>query len=222
MKKNKLKFNIGSIFEREEGANIKAEFDDKVSFSDDVLVKPVPLKASFMFMKLNREINVTAMNVETETGFTCSRCLEKFVLPIRIPIIERQFLYDKPHGAEDLDDLYLVDVKTTTIDLNELMRQEILLHFPIIPLCSSKCKGLCVVCGKNLNKGKCQHMQTVSFEDSAEETIMHKPLSQLKDLLITEKHGKTTSNQKKSPTKSDTKKIQRIQKKSPKTARRKN
>ncbi|MFA5147670.1 MAG: YceD family protein [Candidatus Omnitrophota bacterium] len=50
------------------------------------------------------------------------------------------------------------DIKgKTVLDLTEDIRQEIILEYPIKPLCRESCKGLCQVCGKSLNDGDCGH-----------------------------------------------------------------
>ncbi len=41
------------------------------------------------------------------------------------------------------------------LDLDELVREDILLDLPSKYLCSPDCKGLCPKCGKNLNEGPC-------------------------------------------------------------------
>ncbi len=41
------------------------------------------------------------------------------------------------------------------IDLDPLVREEILLALPGYPLCREGCKGLCPVCGQNLNEREC-------------------------------------------------------------------
>lgn len=50
---------------------------------------------------------------------------------------------------------YQVDNFNPVIDLNPDIREEIILDYPIRPLCTPGCKGLCLECGKNLNEGKC-------------------------------------------------------------------
>jgi len=69
----------------------------------------------------------------------CSRCLEGFGSDFKKKI--------------DLN--YPVDKSLPIIDLNPEIREEIIIDFPIKPLCKPDCKGLCVRCGKNLNEGKC-------------------------------------------------------------------
>jgi uncharacterized protein len=41
------------------------------------------------------------------------------------------------------------------VDLEETLREEVLLALPIAHVCDEACKGLCARCGKNLNEGTC-------------------------------------------------------------------
>ena len=59
------------------------------------------------------------------------------------------------------------------IDLQPLIREYALLEVPINPICKPDCKGLCPVCGEDLNQVDCGH------KDIARES----PFSALKDLL---------------------------------------
>lgn len=54
---------------------------------------------------------------------------------------------------EDNDDIVLVP--DMELDLDELCRNDVLLHIPMKHLCREDCKGICVGCGKNLNEGEC-------------------------------------------------------------------
>lgn len=44
-----------------------------------------------------------------------------------------------------------------TIRLDPLIREEILLNLPMDVLCQAECKGLCSVCGQDLNERECGH-----------------------------------------------------------------
>jgi uncharacterized metal-binding protein YceD (DUF177 family) len=46
---------------------------------------------------------------------------------------------------------------TDVVDITEDVRQEIILAYPMIPLCDPACKGLCRSCGANLNRVSCGH-----------------------------------------------------------------
>ncbi len=41
------------------------------------------------------------------------------------------------------------------IDFSEIIAESIILEKPMKPLCGPNCRGLCPVCGKNLNMGQC-------------------------------------------------------------------
>lgn len=43
------------------------------------------------------------------------------------------------------------------IDFGPILREYLLLEMPIKPLCKPDCKGLCTVCGENLNLTTCEH-----------------------------------------------------------------
>ncbi len=55
----------------------------------------------------------------------------------------------------DADDLDLFPYKGEEVDLEPLMREQILLAVPFAPLCSESCLGLCPVCGIDRNTGTC-------------------------------------------------------------------
>jgi uncharacterized protein len=42
-----------------------------------------------------------------------------------------------------------------TIDLDPLVREQVLLALPMHAVCRDDCKGLCGSCGRNLNEGEC-------------------------------------------------------------------
>lgn len=57
--------------------------------------------------------------------------------------------------SSEQDDDAFVAVPEERLDLDELLREDILLDLPSKFLCSPDCKGLCPRCGKNLNEGPC-------------------------------------------------------------------
>ena len=72
-------------------------------------------------------------------SLVCSRCLNEF----------------KSELKKKLELNYPVDKDQRLIDLGPDIREEIILDYPIQPLCVVNCKGLCPKCGKNLNEGGC-------------------------------------------------------------------
>lgn len=98
--------------------------------------------------------------VETVIRLTCCRCLEEFDLPLAVefeytlvPVVDDP-KEDVELAIEDLESGYY---RGNTIDLGEIVVEQIVLQIPIKPLCSDSCKGLCPVCGINLNTESCDH-----------------------------------------------------------------
>lgn len=91
---------------------------------------------------------------------TCGRCLASFTYVARFEIEEMYrpsidvitgLPLEKDPEVED----YLWIDHNHILDLNESIRQSIIVSIPIAPVCDESCKGLCPYCGKNLNEGSC-------------------------------------------------------------------
>ena len=76
----------------------------------------------------------------------CVRCLGEISDDLEVDIQE---LYVYP-GVEPDDDL-ASRVEGDLVDLEPLLRDEVVLDLPFQPLCRDDCLGLCVECGANLN-----------------------------------------------------------------------
>lgn len=81
-----------------------------------------------------------------EVSGQCSRCLE----PIEGErSFELQELFFHPGKEVDEEESLIVD---ETIDLEEVLRDAVVLELPFSPLCDPDCPGLCQDCGFNLNE----------------------------------------------------------------------
>lgn len=95
----------------------------------------------------------------TEVRLECGRCLSEFQYPVGAEIQEEYRLQRIGDAIRvyplDEDDAASNLVVNNVLDLDELIRQSVLIAVPIQPLCKADCKGLCPSCGQNLNMGKC-------------------------------------------------------------------
>lgn len=82
----------------------------------------------------------------------CVRCLTGFKQSLHIEFTE---LY--AFSQKYVTDSGLLMPESAIIDLAPVLREYILLEIPISPLCRTDCKGLCPVCGNNLNESTCNH-----------------------------------------------------------------
>ena len=72
----------------------------------------------------------------------CSRCLDPIESEVKVDFVEL-FAY----SLTSEDDLVVEDEK---IDLEQVIRDEVVPSLPSQPLCSANCLGLCVDCGEKL------------------------------------------------------------------------
>jgi uncharacterized protein len=168
-----LVFDVSKLIDQSTGTRDEYSFEGPVKFAEMTLKAPIQGKVEIM--RIDEGVNVRVTNLETKAQFTCDRCLESYTQPILVKSAERIFYEKTPSKIEDINDLYLMDKKHWKIDISEMLRQEIMLHFPANLVCSSGCKGLCSICGKDKNKGKCKCKKVEIGE--------YKPLAKLKELL---------------------------------------
>jgi uncharacterized protein len=88
----------------------------------------------------------------TQSSIECVRCLAESSLTFPIDISDL-FIYPPPDPIDPYNP-YFVD-EGGFIDLSPIVREEGVLAVPIQVLCQPECKGLCSICGQNLNEGTC-------------------------------------------------------------------
>ena len=123
---------------------------------DFTVVAPVEL--AFDIYKDKDQFRL-AGTVKTVLELPCSRCLEPFTTVIDTPFELRY----QPHTAVindverqvEEDDLTTAFYENEEIDLGQLMHEQFYLALPMKPLCQADCKGLCAICGTNLNRTTC-------------------------------------------------------------------
>ncbi len=145
-----LRINIGFLFNQPIGTNRDFTFDFPV----------VALSPDFEVTRFNGSAHIsrTPQGLLVEADFTgyliqeCVRCLEEFSQPLHTHYTELFTFRFRRNVETELvvpDDGY--------INLAPLTRDYLLLELPIKPLCRPDCKGLCPVCGINLNETLCEH-----------------------------------------------------------------
>lgn len=81
----------------------------------------------------------------------CSRCGEIFTYSAEVPLYE-EFL---PPESPELEGGMFIYVDEE-VELDEMLRQNIISALPMQPVCREDCRGLCPSCGRNLNLSSCR------------------------------------------------------------------
>jgi uncharacterized protein len=105
--------------------------------TEDVRFKG-PIKVTASLSRITNAVTI-GLDLEARIIFVCSRCIEHF---------DWDFKKHIPLN-------YSVDKSEHEIDLDPEIREDIIIEYPLKPLCRPDCKGLCLVCGSNLNLKEC-------------------------------------------------------------------
>jgi uncharacterized protein len=91
---------------------------------------------------------------------TCSRCAAEWLEPTVFPfdlVLAPARAQSAPREDIELtrDDVQFTYYEGEVIELDDALREQVILQLPEYPLCQPDCKGLCQRCGGNRNEGKC-------------------------------------------------------------------
>lgn len=145
-----MKIDISNIL-KANGISLNVEFNDIVEGLDqidDELVFNNPVDFKGIFVNIGGIIKMEG-RIKTSYMAKCSRCLADFAKEIDIEVKE-EFV---PQEELKDDDVYYYQAKS--IELDKVLRDNIILSLPAKQVCSEECKGFCPVCGANLNKESC-------------------------------------------------------------------
>jgi uncharacterized protein len=148
-----LRLNVGFLIGQAIGYSREFPFDvARISLPPDLVLTNLTGVA-----RLTRTPQGLLSQIKMQASATaeCGRCLVAYQQPL----------------TADITELYAFTQRTATetglilpedghIDLEPLVREYMLLEMPINPLCRPDCKGLCSVCGGNLNEFTCHHEAT--------------------------------------------------------------
>jgi len=161
----------------------KTHFKERVNGLELQWRSPLPQLVEYplveVFVEKRPRLIILNLSMEFQLRLTCSRCLEEFISTFKekTPYYIR-FGREKITREKHLSEEEVVTLWTTeeVLDLTPLIRETMVLAIPMKPLCSTSCKGLCPICGVNLNRRSCSHTkEELSFKITK--------LSKLKDLL---------------------------------------
>src|SRR5262249_24606416 len=138
--------------------DLSGDFARATLVDTEAEAESVKLKASADLTRAGIEV-LARGTVAGDVTMVCSRCAGPAHVVLDAPF-EGLFLprdADAPPPDEEnpQDELDVAIYDNDEIDLEDTLREELLVALPYAPLCSETCKGLCPTCGKDLNEGPC-------------------------------------------------------------------
>jgi len=131
---------------------------DELGSLDDRMSLVEPVEVSGKVRLAGAEVFVNG-HIETRAQVECDRCLQRVDVEVKadfaLPYITGAD-YESSGTAELTEDEMSVSVfDGESIDIDEIVKEQILLAVPARMLCRPDCRGICPECGIDKNTGDC-------------------------------------------------------------------
>lgn len=147
-----LLLNVGFVAQQSIGYNREFHFEcSSVALKPDFQVRN--LEGGIIFSRTSEGL-LARGKFRAAIDAVCGRCLTSFMLSIETDFTE--LITFATHAVEDSEIIYPEDGQ---IDFAPIVGDYLFLEIPINPICQPDCKGLCLVCGNDLNNEECNHSQ---------------------------------------------------------------
>jgi len=98
-------------------------------------------------------------HVDTRAQVECDRCLKPIELPVNADF-ELEYISSSEYESSAVAELTEAEMSVSVfdgdaIDVDEIVKEQILLAVPTRMLCREDCKGICPQCGTDMNTGEC-------------------------------------------------------------------
>ncbi len=165
-----MKISLKEIIEGQKtllDLDVDIRLDDEAYLGDEIsIVSPI----NFLGKIISQSEKIFIVGkYSCDIEFICHRCVKHFTKKIEGNIEEELVLNDSEESKTE--DFY--SINNYMIDLGEIVRSELTLSLPIKVICDDKCRGLCPVCGVDLNTEEC----------TCEQDKIDPRLAKLKELL---------------------------------------
>lgn len=151
-----MKIDVREI-KRSHGLSRQVRFESEGPLEGLQLAAPVV--ADLKLTNVGSRVLVTG-SLESAVRLECSRCAADYVQPLDVEVDEQFLPHDSPEApsAEEVEpeQLNVFTYENEQIELDEVIRQNLVASLPFKPLCAEDCQGLCSQCGANLNETPCQ------------------------------------------------------------------
>ena len=116
---------------------------------------PVHCPTPFHIVLKNLDFGKAKLSLQGQAVYElpCDRCLSVTKVTVEI---DSDFEIFSPGAIPDEESAEEQDfVEESVLNTDALIQKEISLQWPMKVLCHEECKGICPVCGRNLNEGEC-------------------------------------------------------------------
>ncbi|MGE5316284.1 MAG: YceD family protein [Acidobacteriota bacterium] len=145
-----MKINISGLstgFHTFEVSQSAQTMDLPGNFLGDVTVRVSLEKTSWQIL--------ATIRATVNASFQCDRCADDFTAPIDVTFDAVYSWDETDRSAAEDENFFILAEGQNAIDLTDVVREYLVLAVPAKTLCREECRGLCPVCGTNLNEHTC-------------------------------------------------------------------
>ena len=145
--------NLSDVFTSQMKEETKEIPIEMTVYKDGISEYPILEKtpASFTFTSIGVGKVSVKGNATVVLQMQCDRCLKEVHQPVQLQF---ETEVDSPDVEIDEDDVQDF-MDNYSLDVEEFINNEILMSLPAKVVCKEDCKGICKVCGNDLNLGEC-------------------------------------------------------------------
>ena len=111
-----------------------------------------PVSVTGEFVNIGGSIELSA-KADCGLEYMCDRCCETFESEFTCSFEE--VFKKEDTRVEDDNNPDAVILAGTAVEIDEIVLANVLVNLPTKRLCKEECKGLCAICGQNLNQSEC-------------------------------------------------------------------
>ncbi|MGN0298108.1 MAG: YceD family protein [Lachnospiraceae bacterium] len=133
--------------------DVPIEMDEfSSSFGNYLVLEKAPVHL-VIYHSQKRKLQITG-DLHIVLEIPCDRCLDPVAYPFDLSIEKELDMNESDEQRnQNLDEQAYI--QGNELDVEMLVRGELIVNMPMKVLCAEECKGICNKCGTNLNHGSC-------------------------------------------------------------------
>ena len=139
------------------GLSVTRDFEFlNIDLVEENAVFLAPAHADVLVRRVGDEVWIKGQ-LTARLSFICSRCLNPFEFPVdsKFDLVYLPEELDMMKDELEEEDLDRASFRDSQLDLREVILEQLNLTFPLKPLCSADCEGICAVCGQVRRDDSC-------------------------------------------------------------------
>jgi len=139
---------------------MRLEIKDEAWFPDHDLQRTGPVGAIVILKRNGTDRVLMEGEIKTTIAFDCDRCLENYSMDLDSSFrLDLEYTggsrLEPPEHEVSPSEMDMIYLEEPVVDVFAMLNQQVYLMIPWKHLCRESCKGLCPMCGADLNKEPC-------------------------------------------------------------------